>query len=176
VVKGEPITGPDAPVGHVSAMSEADFTDDVYCEVADGIGPDGSRALRFVDRSETQAIHGFFRVRREGAPVHEALTVGAIRFDVCFEELPTRDFTLGRRNFGILLSSDGRLVGPAGIDDPPWGRTAEFVRDWFRFRAGVWYSLLIQYDAAGDPLRRDRPAGARRHLPPQPERHLGPAG
>jgi len=144
------IVPPGAAFGHVAVISDADFTDQVLCEVAEAAGPDGSRALRFVDRSETQTLHGFFRVLVEGSPVREALTVGALRFDLCFAELPTRPFTLGRRNFGIAVGSDGRLLGPAGIDDPPWGRAADFARDWFRFREGVWYSLLFQYDATGD--------------------------
>lgn len=149
--EGQAIMPPGAAFGHVSAISDAAFTDEVFCEVADGTGPDGSRALRFVDRSDAQSLHGFFRVLVEGSPVREALTVGALRFDLCFAELPSRPFTLGRRNFGILVGSDGRLLGPAGLDEPPWGRRADFVRDWFRFREGVWYSLLFQYDAAGDP-------------------------
>lgn len=149
--EAQAIVPPGEAFGHLSAISDAAFTDEVLCEVAEGAGPDGSRALRFVDRSDAQTLHGSFRVLVEGSPVREALTVGALRFDLCLAELPSRPFTLGRRNFGVLVGSDGRLLGPAGIDDPPWGRTADFMRDWFRFREGIWYSLLFQYDAAGDP-------------------------
>ncbi len=135
---------------HLSCDGEEVFGEGITCEVADGAGPDGSRALMMVDASETQALHGFFRVLGEDGAGAAGLTVGALRFDVCFDALPTRSFSLGRRNFGAQFGSDGRLVSPWGIDPPEYGRTGDFVRDWFVFEQGAWYSLLIQYDFAGD--------------------------
>ncbi len=133
----------------LSARSDAAFTDRLFAEIVAGAGPDGSQAMRLVDASEEQAIHAFFHVRAEGNLTGRALTFGTLRFDICFEELPTRAFTLGRRNFGIAVAPDGRLLGPGGLDAPEWGRAPEFVAEWFRFRPGVWYSVLMQYDAAG---------------------------
>lgn len=140
----------------VSPRSTGDYTDDLFAEIAPDAGPDGSQALRVVDHSEEQNILGFFHMRPGDGLSAEALTLGAIRLDVYFEDLPSRPFTIGRRNFGVAVAADGRVLGPAGLDEPEWGRDPEFVCDWFRFREGTrgsapWYSLLIQYDAQGDP-------------------------
>jgi len=120
---------------------DAPYSATCYAEVAAGIGPDKSRALRLVDRSDGQTVYGEFH---SPAP---AILRGVIRFDIYFEQLPTRGaHPFGRRNFlwNYQLAPTGRITSARpnrGFEQP------DYLEPMRRFREGQWYNVRIQYDA-----------------------------
>ena len=109
---GEPLAcGVGFRVRSIERDGGSVFSAEAFAELVDGVGPDGTRCLRVVDASQQHHVYSEFH-----SPA-KALRRGVIRFDVCFETLPSGALhSFGRRNFmwDYTINPDGgfRCVTP----------------------------------------------------------------
>lgn len=144
------VNGEGSKDEHVGVWGDKTADAAAYAEVADGAGYNNTRGLRVVDNSPGKMLYVLLTTT-EGSQFNGAPIVkGVVRFDLCFDKLPTQTVFVGRRNFGININAEGKGISVGGLDAPE-GRKVESVKADFTFEAGKWYRIWIQFDSPVGP-------------------------